>query len=141
MVPNKDGQDKSVGQVTTVARHFELGSVALAVIKRGTDPLADLLVRTAGCDIPARQVVIVPPDAGASATVPRLPRREAMPRGIILIASFIVDCDHGPGDEDFANAGRDKHIAQLEAVVIGRIRELNSEKTRIRTVLPVDGCK
>ncbi len=74
VVPNKDGQDKSVGQVTSVARHFELGSVALAIIKRGTDPTAELLVRTAGRDIPARQVVIVPPDAGASATVPRLPR-------------------------------------------------------------------
>jgi len=77
VVPNQDGQDKSVGQVTSVARHFELGSIALAVIKRGTDPTTELLVRTASCDIPARQVVIVPPDAGASGlvTVPRLPRR------------------------------------------------------------------
>ena len=76
MVPNRDGQDKSVGQVTSAARHFELGSVALAVIKRGTDPSTELLVRTASRDISARQVVIVPPGAGASAsaTVPRLPR-------------------------------------------------------------------
>ena len=79
-MPNTDGQDKSVGQVTSVARHFELGSVALAVIKRGTDPTAELLVRTAGRDIPARQVVIVPPDAGASATVPRLSRLGAVRR-------------------------------------------------------------
>ena len=77
VAPNQDGQDKSVGQVTSVARHFELGSIALAVIKRGTDPTTELLVRSAGRDIPARQVVIVPPDAGASSsvTVPRLPRR------------------------------------------------------------------
>ena len=77
VLPNQDGQDKSVGQVTSVARHFELGSIALAVIKRGTDPTTELLVRTASRDIPARQVVIVPPDAGASSsvTVPRLPRR------------------------------------------------------------------
>ena len=74
VVPDQVGQDKSVGQVTSVARHFELGSVALAVIKRGTDPISELLVRASGRDIPARQVVIVPPDAGASATVPRLPR-------------------------------------------------------------------
>ena len=74
VLPNTDGGEKTVGQVTSVARHFELGPVALAVIKRGTDPLAEVLVRTAGRDIPARQVVIVPPDAGASATVPRLPR-------------------------------------------------------------------
>ena len=71
---NAVGEESTVGQVTSVARHFELGPVALAVIKRGTDPLAELLVRTAGRDMPARQVVIVPPDAGASATVPRLPR-------------------------------------------------------------------
>ena len=74
VVPDQVGQDKSVGQVTSVARHFELGPVALAVIKRATDPMAELLVRAAGRDIPARQVVIVPPDAGACAAVPRLPR-------------------------------------------------------------------
>ena len=71
---NAVGEESTVGRVTSVARHFELGPVALAVIKRGTDPISELLVRTAGRDIPARQVVIVPPDAGASATVPRLPR-------------------------------------------------------------------
>ncbi|WP_104126280.1 folate-binding protein YgfZ [Cryobacterium sp. Y57] len=77
VVPDQDGQDKSVGQVTSVARHFELGPIALAVIKRDTDPTTELLVRTASRDLPARQVVIVPPDAGASSsiTVPRLPRR------------------------------------------------------------------
>ncbi|KFF58489.1 hypothetical protein JF66_18220 [Cryobacterium sp. MLB-32] len=82
VVQNTDGQDRTVGQVTSVARHFELGPIALAVIKRGTDPTAELLVRTAGRDIPARQVVIVPPDAGASAsvTVPRLPRLGSVPR-------------------------------------------------------------
>lgn len=64
-----------------------------------------------------------------------------MPRAIVLIASCIVDGNLDSGDEGFANAGQDKHIAQLEAVVSGRIRELNSEKTKIRSVLPVDGCK
>ena len=71
---NAVGELSTVGQVTSIARHFELGPVALAVIKRSTDPLAELLVRASGRVIPARQVVIVPPDAGASATVPRLPR-------------------------------------------------------------------
>jgi folate-binding protein YgfZ len=65
---------KTVGQVTSAARHYELGSIALAVIKRGTDPTAALLVRTGRLELPATQDVIVPPDAGASATVPRLPR-------------------------------------------------------------------
>jgi hypothetical protein len=82
VAPNGDGRGRTVGQVTSIARHFELGPIALAVIKRGTDPTAELLVRTAGRDIPARQVVIVPPNAGASAsvTVPRLPRLGSMPR-------------------------------------------------------------
>ena len=66
--------DKTVGHVTSVARHYELGPVALAVIKRGTDPTAELLVLTGSLDVPATQEVIVPPDAGASATVPPLPR-------------------------------------------------------------------
>jgi hypothetical protein len=66
--------EKTVGQVTSAARHYELGPVALAVIKRANDPTAELLVRTSGLDIPARQDVIVPPDVGASAIVPRLPR-------------------------------------------------------------------
>lgn len=66
--------EKNVGQVTSAARHYELGSIALAVIKRGTDPTAALLVRTAGLELTVTQDVIVPPDAGASATVPRLPR-------------------------------------------------------------------
>ena len=70
---------KNVGLVTSVARHYELGPVALAVIKRGTDSAGDLLVRTRIGDVPARQVVIVPPDAGAVAavTLPRLARPAA----------------------------------------------------------------
>ena len=73
-IDNAVGEESTVGRVTSVARHFELGSITLAVIKRGTSPIAELLVRTANRDVPARQVVIVPPDAGASATVPRLQR-------------------------------------------------------------------
>ena len=71
-------EDKTVGQVTSAARHYELGPVALAVIKRGTDPTAELLVLTGGLGVPATQDVIVPPDAGASATVARLPRLGAL---------------------------------------------------------------
>jgi folate-binding protein YgfZ len=66
--------EKTVGHVTSAARHYQLGPVALAVIKRGTDPTAELLVRTRGLDMPATQDVIVPPNAGGSAAVPRLPR-------------------------------------------------------------------
>ena len=41
---NTVGEQSTVGQVTSVARHFELGPVALAVIKRATNPFAELLV-------------------------------------------------------------------------------------------------
>ncbi len=49
-------------------------TLALTFIKCGTDPTAELLVRTGGLDVPATQEVIEPPDAGAAATVSRLPR-------------------------------------------------------------------
>ena len=66
--------DKTVGRVTAAARHHELGPIALAVVKRATDPAADLVVRTADGDVAAVQEVIVPVDAGATADVPRLAR-------------------------------------------------------------------
>ena len=67
--------EKAVGHVTSAARHYELGPVALAVIKRATDPDAVLTVdapETTG--VAASQELIVPPGAGATAEVPRLPR-------------------------------------------------------------------
>jgi folate-binding protein YgfZ len=64
----------AVGRITAAARHFELGPIALAVLKRTTDPAAALTVRTADGDLAAAQEVIVPVDAGATAGVPRLPR-------------------------------------------------------------------
>ncbi|MCC6376258.1 MAG: folate-binding protein YgfZ [Microbacteriaceae bacterium] len=66
--------DKVVGSVTSVANHFELGPIALAVVKRNTDPEAPLRVSVEGSSIPATQEVIVPVDAGATAPAPRLPR-------------------------------------------------------------------
>jgi folate-binding protein YgfZ len=66
--------DKVVGTVTSAARHHELGPIALAVIKRNTDPDAVLTVTAGDTAITAAQEVIVPTDAGASANVPRLPR-------------------------------------------------------------------
>ncbi len=56
-----DGTEQSaasrpIGRVTSVARHYTDGPIALAVIKRNTDPAADLLVGTTN----AAQTVIVP---------------------------------------------------------------------------------
>jgi len=66
--------EKQVGYVTSAANHYELGPIALAVVKRNTDPAAELVVVAGGTRVAAAQEVIVPTDAGASAGVPRLPR-------------------------------------------------------------------
>jgi folate-binding protein YgfZ len=69
--------DSEVGLVTSAALHYELGPIALAVIKRSTDPAADLVVTSDDVRIAAAQEVIVPPSAGAEADIPRLPRLRA----------------------------------------------------------------
>lgn len=73
--------EKTVGSVTASARHFELGPIALAVIKRGVNAAETLAVASDIGEIAAAQEVIVPPDAGAEANVPRLPRLGAVTRG------------------------------------------------------------
>jgi folate-binding protein YgfZ len=70
-----------VGRVTAAALHHELGPIALAVIKRNTDSAATLSVTAGdGTAMAAAQEVVVPPDAGAEADVPRLPRLGAVTR-------------------------------------------------------------
>ena len=59
-VTTADG--RVVGRVTSAARHYELGPVALAVVKR-TTPVEDQLLADG---IPAAQEVVVAPDAGAN---------------------------------------------------------------------------
>jgi tRNA-modifying protein YgfZ len=54
-----------VGFTGSVARHFELGPIALALVKR-TVPV-DAPLRAGG--VPAAQEVVVPPDAGANVTI------------------------------------------------------------------------
>ena len=71
---------KPVGHVTSVALHHELGPVALALVKRGTDESAPLAVVVDGLVIAAAQEIVVPASAGAAAGVPRLPRLGAVRR-------------------------------------------------------------
>jgi tRNA-modifying protein YgfZ len=66
--------EKEVGVITRAAWHWELGPVALALLKRTTDVSAVLSVPTGNSVVPATQEVLVPPDAGATRGVPRLPR-------------------------------------------------------------------
>ncbi|WP_417217273.1 YgfZ/GcvT domain-containing protein [Arthrobacter sp.] len=56
--------EKVVGKVTSVALHYEAGPIALATIRRNTDPTATLTVRDGDEDYPANQETIVATDAG-----------------------------------------------------------------------------
>jgi len=69
-----------VGRVTASGTHCDLGPIALAVVRRNTDPTAALTVTTSEGVVAAAQEVIVPTDAGAEADVPRLPRLGAVKR-------------------------------------------------------------
>ncbi|MCX8529965.1 MAG: folate-binding protein [Rhodoluna sp.] len=61
---------KVVGRVTSVAQHYEMGPIALAVLSRSTPADATLMVGR----VAASQEVIVPADAGKAANLP--PRSE-----------------------------------------------------------------
>ncbi len=73
-----DGDDAAsaqiVGVVTSVARHHDEGPIALALVRRTTPVDAALVVATGDGAVAAAQEVIVPPEAGRTAAVPRLPR-------------------------------------------------------------------
>ena len=71
---------RSIGAVTVAALHHELGPVALALVKRSADVAAPLAVLAGDTVVAAAQQTIVPPSAGASAGVPRLPRLGAVRR-------------------------------------------------------------
>jgi len=68
-----DGQGVTVGFTGSAARHYELGPIGLALVKRTVPADATLL---AG-GVPAAQEVIVPPDAGANVKV-TLRRRQLL---------------------------------------------------------------
>ncbi len=72
-----EGETKQVGQITSVAQHFESGPIALAVVSRSTPVEAEFLVIDQnGSQIAATQEVIVPPTGGKAASLP--PRRNLM---------------------------------------------------------------
>lgn len=61
---------RSVGTVTSVAHHHEMGPIGLAILKRTVDPEAELVVRQKDAEgavtelVAASQQVLVSPDAG-----------------------------------------------------------------------------
>jgi hypothetical protein len=68
------GEDKSRGKITSVAQHFEMGPIALAVVSRSVPEDAPLEVSGKHGVIAATQEVIVPSSAGAVANIPKLPK-------------------------------------------------------------------
>jgi folate-binding protein YgfZ len=72
---------KQAGQITSVARHHEWGPIALAMLKRSTDPSATVTVPTEGGDMPANQEIIVNAD-GFSADRPPKPGPTA--KGLLM---------------------------------------------------------
>lgn len=67
-------EGSEVGAITSVAMHYEEGPIALAIVRRSTPVDAALTVDTDAGRVSATQEVIVPPEAGATANVPRLTR-------------------------------------------------------------------
>ncbi len=66
--------DAVVGAVVVAAVHYEQGPIALALVRRNTPVDVDLVVDTADGPVAAAQEVVVPPEAGSVASVPRIPR-------------------------------------------------------------------
>ena len=66
--------EKTVGRITRAAWHYELGPIALAMLKRTTPVDKVLSVITGGRTVLANQEVLVPVDAGATIDIPRLGR-------------------------------------------------------------------
>lgn len=75
-----DAGGAEVGRITSSALHHELGPIALAVVKRTLPIDATLTIAVGDETVVAAQEVIVPPAAGAEASVPRLPRLSARAR-------------------------------------------------------------
>ncbi|MBU4465742.1 MAG: folate-binding protein [Actinobacteria bacterium] len=63
-----------VGAITSAALHWEEGPIALALVRRSTPVDIDLVVVTKDAAVAAAQEVVVPPEAGATASIPRMPR-------------------------------------------------------------------
>ncbi|MGJ9406168.1 YgfZ/GcvT domain-containing protein [Nesterenkonia aurantiaca] len=73
--PEELAQERPVGKLTSVARHHEMGPIALALVKRKVDPTLQLVVRDGDADsatyYAAAQEVIVRPDAGQAVGRPQ----------------------------------------------------------------------
>ncbi len=69
-----DGEPRLIGRVSSSAQHYELGPIALALVKRAVPIELTLEVRHEGSAIAATQQAVVPADAGPTIDIPRFPR-------------------------------------------------------------------
>jgi len=72
--PEGEAERVVVGAITSSAIHYELGPIALAVVKRTVPGTSTLFVQSGDVSISAGQEVIVPQSAGSVADIPKLPR-------------------------------------------------------------------
>jgi folate-binding protein YgfZ len=66
--------DTVIGAITSVAVHHEEGPIALALVKRTAPEGVPLTVDTVDGPLAASAETVVPADAGATASIPRMPR-------------------------------------------------------------------
>jgi len=74
VLPGSEPERRPIGAITSSARHYELGPIALAVVKRAVPATVTVYVESQGVSIAASQEVIVPQSAGAVLDIPRMPR-------------------------------------------------------------------
>ncbi|GAA3889751.1 folate-binding protein YgfZ [Leifsonia kafniensis] len=74
VLPGNEPERRPIGAITSSARHYELGPIALAVVKRAVPATVTVYVESQGVSIAASQEVIVPQSAGAVLDIPRMPR-------------------------------------------------------------------
>lgn len=79
VLPGSEPERRPIGAITSSARHFELGPIALAVVKRAVPASVTVYVESQGVSIAASQEVIVPQSAGAVLDIPRMPRLGVRP--------------------------------------------------------------
>ncbi|WP_062518977.1 CAF17-like 4Fe-4S cluster assembly/insertion protein YgfZ [Demequina silvatica] len=89
-----NAEGATVGRVTSVARHHELGPVALAILKRSVDPSSVLTVPTDGGPVTAAQELIVNAD-GFSADRP--PKPGPTMKGLLMGKGCAADGGDLPG--------------------------------------------
>ncbi len=63
--------ERVIGKITAVGNHFEAGPIALALIKRNVDPMAELKFENG---LGATQEILVPQSAGSTSDIPKMPK-------------------------------------------------------------------